>query len=112
MSRKVARCRARINELAEELAIGAALRLRVDSDEIRAVVDAVVQYLVDEYPSQDLYIPASTTAPQYPVEQIRAALGEGRSINSVCRQFRMSRRTLYAVLDTEDTPPQEVSRAA
>jgi Mor family transcriptional regulator len=110
MSRKVARCRARVSELVDELAIGAALRLRLDSDDIRPVVEAVVAYLVEEYPSQDLYIPASASEPQYPVAEIRAALQGGKSIRAICREFRMSRRTLYAVIDAEDgraTPTEQ-----
>lgn len=101
MSRKVARCRARIGELVDELAIGAALRLRTDSDDIRKVVEAVVDYLVEEYPSQDLYIPASASEPQYPVAEIVAAFKQGRSVRSICREFRISQRTLYALLDSD-----------
>jgi len=92
------RRRARIDDLAEELCIGAALRLRTDSDTIRPVVDAVVAYLVEEYPSQDLYIPSSTT---YPVDCIRAAVRAGESLRTICRKFRVSRRTVYGLLDQE-----------
>lgn len=96
MSRNTHRVRARIEELAEELAIGAAIRLRTDSDAIRHIVDAVVAYLVDEYPSQDLYIPGGVT---YPVEEIRAAVRTGQSMRAICRKFRVSRRTVYRLLD-------------
>lgn len=96
MSRNTQRVRARIEELAEELSIGAAIRLRTDSDAIRHVVDAVVMYLVDEYPSQDLYIPGGVT---YPVEDIRAAVRAGESMRAICRKFRISRRTVYRLLD-------------
>lgn len=110
MSRKVARRRARIGELVDELSVGAALRLRTDSDDIRSVVEAVVAYLVEEYPSQDLYIPASAGEPQYPVREMRDALQQGRSVRWVCREYRVSRRTLYALLDSEAT--SEVSANA
>ena len=69
MSRNTVRAKARIDQLSDELAIGAAIRLRTDADQIRAIVDAVVAYLVEEYPSQDLYIPSAVT---YPVDEIRA----------------------------------------
>ena len=96
MSRNTHRVRARIEELAEELAIGAAIRLRTDSDAIRHIVDAVVAYLVDEYPSQDLYIPGGVT---YPVEEIREAVRAGQSMRAICRKFRVSRRTVYRLLN-------------
>ena len=96
VSRNTHRVRARIEELAEELAIGAAIRLRTDSDAIRHIVEAVVAYLVDEYPSQDLYIPGGVT---YPVEEIREAVRAGQSMRAICRKFRVSRRTVYRLLD-------------
>ena len=74
MSRHTVKRKARINELTEELTIGAALRLRRDSDDIHDVVRAVVDYLIEEYPAQELYIPSSVT---YPVEELRAALASG-----------------------------------
>ncbi len=98
MSRNTRRAKARIDVLAEELAIGAAIRLRVDSDAIRPIVDAVVAYLVEEYPSQDLYIPSSTT---WPVAEIRQAVAAGESLRSICGRFRIHRKTVYALLDSE-----------
>lgn len=102
MSRNTARRRARIDQLVDELCVGAALRLRRDSDDIRDVVGAVVSYLVEEYPAQDLYIPASLTV-TYPITPIRSALASGESIRAVCRRFRVSRRTLYRLLDEPET---------
>lgn len=96
VSRHTRRAKARIDQLADELAIGAALRLRTDSDSIRPIVDAVVAYLVEEYPSQDLYIPSSV---QYPLEEIRAAVKSGASMRAICGRFRISRRTVYRLLD-------------
>lgn len=96
MSRHTSRSRARIDELAEELAIGAAIRLRTDSDEIRPIVDAVVAYLVEEYPSQDLYIPSAVT---YPVDEIRADVKRGLSMRKLCEKYRIGRQTLYRLLD-------------
>lgn len=98
MSRNTRRVCARVEALAEELAIGAAIRLRTDSDHIRPIVDAVVAYLVEEYPSQDLYIPGGVT---YPVEEIRAAVRAGESMRSICRRFRIDRRTVYRLLDED-----------
>lgn len=98
VSRNTPRVRARIEELAEELAIGAAIRLRTDSDAIRHIVDAVVAYLVDEYPSQDLYIPGGV---RYPVAEIRAAVRAGQSMRAICQRFRTDRRTVYRLLDEE-----------
>lgn len=91
--------RAKVNELVDELAVGAALRLRCQTDDIHGVVKAVVDYLTTEYPSQDLYIPASVTPPTYPVAEIRAAVAEGRSIRSICKRYRIDRRTVYRLLD-------------
>lgn len=102
MSRHTPRRKARINELADELAIAAAIRLRTDSDSIRPIVDAVVAYLVEEYPSQDLYIPASLVPPRYPVEEIRAEIAAGRSMRSICERHRLDRRTVYRLLDEVD----------
>jgi len=99
VSRNTIRQRIRINELTDELTIGAALRLRCDSDDIREVVAAVVAYLVDEYPAQDLYIPASLQAPSYPVGEIRKGLEQQESVRSLCKRFRIDRRTLYRLLD-------------
>lgn len=95
--RKVARVNARMQELVEELCIGAAIRLRTDSDQIRPVVAAVVAYLVEEYPSQDLYIPSTVT---YPVEEIREDF-KRMSIRAVCRKHRISRKTVYRLLDQD-----------
>ncbi|AWH54422.1 hypothetical protein C1924_15155 [Stenotrophomonas sp. ESTM1D_MKCIP4_1] len=99
VSRNTVRQRIRINELTDELTIGAALRLRCDSDDIREVVAAVVAYLVEEYPAQDLYIPASLQAPTYPVGEIRKGLEQQESVRSLCKRFRIDRRTLYRLLD-------------
>lgn len=101
MSRHTLRRRVRISELTDELAIGAALRLRCDSDDIYHVVAAVVEYLVEEYPAQDLYIPASLREDVYPVEEIRRAVDAKESVRSICRRFRIDRRTLYRLLDRE-----------
>lgn len=99
MSRNTLRRSVRISELQEELAVGAAMRLRCDSDDIRRVVDAVVAYLVDEYPSQDLYIPSSLARPHYPVDAIRSAIKSKESVRAVCKRFRIDRRTLYRLMD-------------
>lgn len=95
MSRHTARRKARIDELAGELTVGAAMRLRCNSDDIDAVVRAVVEYLIEEYPAQDLYVPSSVT---YPVEELRLELAEGRSIRSICKKHRIDRRTLYRLV--------------
>lgn len=100
MSRNTLRRKVRISELSEELAIGAAIRMRCDSDDIRDVVDAVVSYLVEEYPAQELYIPASLAARSYPVDAIRKFMGEN-SVRATCERFRIGRRTLYRLLDAE-----------
>lgn len=97
MSRNTKRRRARLSELADELAIGAAIRLRRDADEIREVVDAVVAYLVAEYPSQDLYIPGRV---DYPVAEINADFFANRlSMRAMCIKYRCDRRTIYSLLD-------------
>ena len=97
MSRNTQRSRARLRELAEELAIGAAMRLRTDADEIRPVIDAVVAYLVEEYPAQDLYIPSLV---EYPVAGIREDFG-AMSMRALCRKYRCDRRTIYRLLDDD-----------
>lgn len=93
--RNTPRAAVRINELTEELCIGAAIRLRTDADEIRNIVGAVVQYLIDEYPSQDLYIPSGVT---YPVAEIRADMAAGDSIRTICRRYRIARTTVYRLV--------------
>lgn len=95
-NRNARRRNAKICELAELLAIGAAIRLRVNSDDVRAVVDAVVATLVEEYPSQYLYVPASVS---YPVGQIRDDVKAGMSMRSICTKHRLDRRTIYRLLD-------------
>lgn len=97
MSRHTHRTKARIDQLADELAIGAAIRLRTDADQIRSVVDAVVAYLVEEYPASDLYVPSSVT---YPVEEIRADF-RVMSMRALCKKHRCDRRTIYRLLDAE-----------
>lgn len=72
------------------------MRLRQDADKIRDIVQAVVQYLTEEYPSQDLYIPSSVT---YPVEAIKADFRDGRSVRWLCATYRISRKKLYQLLD-------------
>ncbi len=95
--------RARIEELADELTVGAAMRLRCDSAEIHTVVRAVVDYLVQEYPSQDLYIPSGLAVDNYPVAQMRQDLESGRmTVRAICRKYRVSSRTLYQLLDRDD----------
>ena len=97
VTRNTARTKARIDQLSDELTIGAAIRLRTDADDIRRIVDAVVAYLVEEYPSQDLYIPSSVT---YPVEQIRADF-KVMSMRALCKKHRISRQTAYRLLDAD-----------
>lgn len=101
MSRNTRWRAVRAQELVDELAVGAAQRLKCPSDEIHDVVRAVVAYLVDEYPAQDFYIPASFAPMTYPVDEIRRAVAGGDSVRSVCRRFRLDRRTLYRLLDRE-----------
>jgi hypothetical protein len=99
MSRNTTRAKARVEELADELAVGAALRLRDDVERIRPIVEAVVAYLTEEYPSQDLYIPASA---RYPAEDVRADFRAGMSMRSICLKYRISRKTAYRLLDSDD----------
>lgn len=99
MSRHTQRRRLRIHELTDELAVGAALRLRCNSDDIHHVVAAVVAYLVEEYPAQDLYIPARLAAASYPIREMRKAMEGGTSVREVCKRFRIDRRTLYRLID-------------
>jgi hypothetical protein len=102
VSRHTARRQAKRDELIDELSLGAAQRLRCESDDIHGVVTAVVDYLLAEYPSQELYIPATERAITYPVQRLRAALAAGESMRSICKRFRMSRRTVYRALDEQD----------
>ena len=90
--RHTARRKVKVDELVDELSIGAAMRLRCDSDDIHATVRAVVDYLMEEYPAQELYIPSSVT---WPVEEIRADLAAGMSIRKICRKHKVSRNTVY-----------------
>jgi Mor family transcriptional regulator len=95
VSRNTVRRKVRVEELTDELAVGAAMRLRCESDDIHAIVQAVVSYLMDEYPAQELYIPAHVA---YPIEQLRAEIQQGKSVRSICKKHRIDRRTLYRVI--------------
>lgn len=95
MSRHTARRKARVDQLVDELSIGAALRLKCNSDDIHDVVQAVVSYLTEEYPAQELYIPSSVV---YPVEELKQALASGRSVRWICKTYRIDRRTLYRLV--------------
>lgn len=57
------------------------------------IADSVLAYLQREFPGQKIYIPAP--ARQYDVLQIRAALERGESPAAVCRNYAVSRTTLY-----------------
>jgi hypothetical protein len=96
VSRHTPRSRVRIDELTDELTVAAAMRLRCDAEDIRRVIEAVVAYLVQEYPSQDLYIPSSSALP---LDAIRAAIAEGRSMRWICANFRSDRRTIYRLME-------------
>lgn len=95
MSRHTTKRKVLVEQLVDELSIGAALRLKRDADEIHDVVRAVVEYLREEYPAQELYIPSSV---QWPVDQLRAELASGRSVRAICKQYRIHRTTLYRVI--------------
>lgn len=93
--RHTARRKVKVDELVDELSIGAAMRLRCDSDDIHGVVQAVVTYLMEEYPAQELYIPSSVT---WPVEEIRADLADGMSIRKICQKHRISPKKVYQLI--------------
>lgn len=95
MSRHTQKRKVLVDQLVDELSIGAAMRLKCDSDDIHSVVRAVVDYLREEYPAQELYIPSGT---QYPVEALRADLAAGKSVRAICKHHRIDRRTLYRVI--------------
>jgi len=58
------------------------------------IANSLVAYLQRERPGQSLYIPAAPR--QYDLLQIHAALmKDGATIGRVCRQFGLSRSTLY-----------------
>lgn len=97
MSRSITNRLERIRQLKGELAIGAAIRLRTDADEIRGIVDAVVDALLEEYPAQDLYVPAPI---KYPVAEIRADF-RSMSMRALCKKYHCDRRTIYRLLDDD-----------
>jgi hypothetical protein len=101
VTRKVNRRRARLDELTEELCIGAAMRLRCESESIHDVVKAVVDYLTEEYPAQDLYIPAGIVPEAYPVAAMKAAMASGESVRKICQRFQIRRQTLYRLVGTK-----------
>lgn len=73
----------------------AALVEQTGMREVLAVpyADCLLAYLQREYGGDRLYIPAP--ARQYDVLQIRASLEHGDSIQSVCREYSLSRSKLY-----------------
>lgn len=95
MSRHTTKRKVLVEQLVDELTIGAAMRLKRDADEIHDVVRAVVEYLREEYPAQELYIPSSV---QYPVAQLQEELASGKSVRDICKRHRIDRRTLYRVV--------------
>lgn len=98
MTRHTQKRQAVATALVEELSIGAALRLKCDSDDINSTVRAVVEYIMDEYRGQEFYIPSTVT---WPVEQLREALASKESVRSICRRFKIDRRTLYRVVSDD-----------
>lgn len=94
MSRHTQRRRVQIDALVDELSIAAAQRLKTDSDAIEPTVRAIVAYLVEEYPAQELYIPAQ---PSNRDQQIIEALAKGRPIRNICRELDVSRATVYRI---------------
>lgn len=88
-----------VPDLVEELSIGAAIRLRCKSDDIRDVVQALVAYISEEYRTQDFYVPAP--ARELPNDEIRAAVASGESVRSICRRYHISRRMVYRVMSGE-----------
>ena len=81
------------------------------SDLVRAVVDAtgmretmampiantVLAMLQDRYGGSKVYIPA--TKRPYDAERIAAAIAGGQDVAKVCRDHRISKRTLYRNFD-------------
>lgn len=92
MSRHTQRREVRRRELIDELSIAAAVRLKLDSDDIEHIITAAVDYLIEEYPAQDLYIPARSSTTH---ADIRAALQTGAGIREICRNLGVSRATVY-----------------
>lgn len=101
MSRNTPRRLVRIQELIEELSIGAAQRLKTDSDAVEPIVRAVVAYLVDEYPGQDFYVP-SVQEPRYPRERIWADLDANRSVRAICKRNRVGRNTVFRAIEERE----------
>jgi len=97
VSKRIAERMESIRNLKDELSISAALRLKTDSDEIYATVSAVVDALLEEYPGQELYMPAPVS---YPVEKIRADFAV-MSMRALCKKYCADRRTIYRLLDSE-----------
>lgn len=103
MSRSISNRLDRIRQFKDELAISAAIRLRTDADEIGAVVSAVVDALLEEYPAQELYVPAPV---RYPVAEIRADFAV-MSMRALCKKYCVDRRTVYRLLDDENGSENE-----
>lgn len=61
------------------------------------LVEPIVRYLQQNHGGEQLYIPAIGRT--YPVEEIRRAVSAGISIRALCRKYRVSRKTLYRLLD-------------
>ena len=73
--------------------------------------NALLSYFQREYPGQQLYIPAPPR--QYDLLQIHAALERGDSPSKVCRDFSMSRRTLFRLFPSGlPKPPESGAQAA
>ncbi len=97
--RHTTRQSAKVADLAAELTSAAVHRLGNGRHEVADVVASIVAYLVEEYPSQDLYIP-SERAPRYPLERIKADLRANKSVRSICASHHVGRGTVKRIRDS------------
>jgi Mor family transcriptional regulator len=61
------------------------------------IVEPIVRHLQQNHGGEQFYVPAIGRT--YPLEEIRAAFASGASARALCRKYRVSRRTLYRLLD-------------
>jgi Mor family transcriptional regulator len=60
-------------------------------------VEPIVRHLQQNYGGEQLYIPS--VGRTYPVDEMRQAVLSGVSMRALCRKYKVSRRTLYRLLD-------------
>lgn len=105
MSREVDKAEALRSELVRALVDETGMREQM----ALPIAESLMCYLQRTYPGERLYIPLPTR--EYPVDRIAADLRRGMTTTEVCRDYSLSRRTLYRLFPDGLPSPHAPSRA-